>query len=203
MEDELLSPEQSLAIIRSQQAEVARRVDLDLRLIYSMWGGAWFLGFGLLWLEATDRLSASPAALNVVFLLLLSAAGTVTAVLTTRAVSGIGGPNTRAGTLYGLSWLVGLGGFGLLLAPFARAGADAELMALLSSTIAVFIVGLLYCAGAAVWREPAQFRLGLWIIASDVVASWVGLPGHYLVLSLAGGGGLLAAAVVTSLRRGW
>lgn len=199
MAEELLSPEQCLTIIERQQADVARRVDVNSGLLYALWGLAWLIGFGLYWLEATGRLTVDKAVLDVVFFVLLAGAGVTTSVVTTRAVSGIGGPGSLAGAYYGLSWIFGLGAFSLLMGAFTRAGADAELMSLLSSSIAVLVVGLLYCAGAAIWRSQAQFRLGAWILVVVVVAAWLGLPEHYLVLSLAGGGGLLAAAGLSSL----
>lgn len=73
--------------------------------------------------------------------------------------------------------------------------------ALLGPALSLLVVGLLYLGGGAVWRDRMQYGLGVWILAIDAVSVFAGVPGNYLLLSLAGGGGFLAAAAWFAVRR--
>ena len=72
---------------------------------------------------------------------------------------------------------------------------------MLWTTLPPLLVGVLYMMGAAVWQDRAGFGLGAWILAITCLAALAGLPGVYLVMSLAGGGGFLAAAMWFQVRR--
>jgi hypothetical protein len=61
-------------------------------------------------------------------------------------------------------------------------------------------VGLLYLAGGILWRSTAMYVLGGWIALVGAAATLAGLPGSYLLMALAGGGGMLAAAAVEAVR---
>ena len=74
-------------------------------------------------------------------------------------------------------------------------------MALLWPALSGLITGLLYVGGGAAWDDPSQFGVGAWILVTTGAGCLLGLPGLYLVMGLAGGGGLLAAAAWFHLRR--
>jgi hypothetical protein len=100
--------------------------------------------------------------------------------------------------MYGWSWTLGFGGIVALAAALARAGAGPQVIQTVMTIASPMLVGVLYMAGAAIWRDRTQFVLGAWICVVTIVAALVGLPLMLAVMALAGGGGMLAAAVVVS-----
>ncbi|MGI8535646.1 MAG: hypothetical protein ACR2K2_03940 [Mycobacteriales bacterium] len=58
-----------------------------------------------------------------------------------------------------------------------------------------------YMMAGAMWQDRHGFGLGAWILISTCLGALAGLPGAYLVMSLAGGGGFLLAALWSAARR--
>ena len=52
------------------------------------------------------------------------------------------------------------------------------------------------------WPGSGQYALGVWILLSSALSVLVGYPANFLVLALAGGGGLVVMAVVARARSG-
>ena len=46
--------------------------------------------------------------------------------------------------------------------------------------------------GGALWGSWVMYGVGLWTLLGAAASVYAGVPGNYLVLSLAGGGGFLA-----------
>ncbi len=63
------------------------------------------------------------------------------------------------------------------------------------------LVGVLFLAGATLHRDRVQYGLGAWMLLTGAGSVFAGVPGNFAVLSLAGGGGLLAAAGYFTLQR--
>jgi hypothetical protein len=103
--------------------------------------------------------------------------------------------------MYGWAWFLSFAAMSLTLAGLARAGANPEVMALASNSLSCLIVGIMYLTGAAMWQETRLYVLGVWILLVAGVATVVGLPGLYLVMALAGGGGFLLLALVEQALR--
>ncbi|GAA2720927.1 hypothetical protein [Cellulomonas aerilata] len=202
-DDPPLDPAGSAALIAAQRARVAAETDVDGRLLFGVWGAAWLLGFGALWAVAGDRpaLGWSPAAAGVLFAGLLVAAMVVTSVHVARRTSGVHGTSSLQGAMYGWAWFLGFVAVFALASGLTRAGAGAGVVQVAMTLVPPLLVGVLYMAGAAIWRDRAQFALGAWILVVTIVASFVGTPGMLAVMSLAGGGGMLAAAVAEAVRR--
>ncbi len=195
-----LGTEEALAIIADQRAAAAR-TQPSAPLLFGVWGTAWVLGYGLLWLSVgEDELWAAWAA--VVAGLAIVAAMVVTAWHSVTRTHGIRGRSAQQGAMYGWGWFLGFLGQGVTVAALADAGASREVVGLAANAIASLVVGLLYIAGGLMWRATAMYALGAWILLAGAASAFAGIPGSYAVLALAGGGGMLVAALVTRVRDG-
>ena len=194
-----LSPAESLALIEQQQGRVARTLGPSAVLLYGTWGAAWFLGFAVLYLAYRGALPLVVGGL--VFAGLLLAAIVVTGVHIARTTRGVRGVSSEVGAMYGWGWLLGFVCVGAIITGLVRVGITEEQSALLNPALSLLVVGLLYLGGGALWRDRVQYGLGVWILATDAVSVFAGVPGNYLVLSIAGGGGFLLAAAWFAVRR--
>lgn len=189
-----LSAAESLAVIEQQRAQVGRELDIDPVVLYTTWGLAWALGFGTLALTATGLIPAPPWVAGVVFAALLVAAMVITGVHIARATRGVRGIAAEVGTMYGWSWALSFGALGAINGGLIRLGLTDNQIAILWPATSLLIVGVLYLAGGALWRDRVQFGLGMWILLTDAVSVFAGVPGNSVVLAVAGGGGFLVAA---------
>ncbi|UJP40504.1 hypothetical protein [Cellulomonas palmilytica] len=203
MDDDTSAPlgtEEALAIIADQRAAAAR-TQPSAPLLFGVWGTAWVLGYGLLWLSVGDD-DTWAAWAAVVAGAVIVAAMVVTAVHCIRRTHGIRGRSAEQGAMYGWSWFLGFLGQGVIVAALANAGASREVVGLAANAIAALVVGLLYIAGGLMWRAIAMYALGAWILLAGAAGAFAGIPDSYAVLALAGGGGMLVAALVTRVRDG-
>ncbi|WNB85676.1 hypothetical protein [Cellulomonas sp. ATA003] len=198
-----LDPATSAAVIAAQRARVLDETDVDGRLLFGVWGVAWLLGYGAMYLVAGDAplLDWSPAAAGGIFAGLLLSAALVTAVHIARRTSGVHGESAERGAMYGWAWFGGFAGVFALAVALNRAGADPVVVETAMSIVSPLVVGVLYVAGAAIWRDRAQFALGAWILVVTIAAALVGMPHLLAVMALAGGGGMLVGAAVEGVRR--
>lgn len=196
-------PAASAALIAEQRARVEAATDVDGRLLFATWGIAWLLGFGLLWAVGLDEpvVAMSRGAALAVFFGLLIAAMVVTAVHLARQTTGVRGTSAVQGAMYGWSWFLGFAVIAALSRALAVAGASSEVVTITTTIVPALLVGSLYMAGGAIWADRTQFVLGAWICLAATLAAVVGLPHLLLVMALAGGGGMLATAVVVHVLR--
>jgi len=188
----------ALAIIAAQRA----RAD-DTRpsgpLLFGIWGAAWLLGYGALWLTTRD--DGSPSALAVTVAI---TAGVVALVVTIVHVMhrtrGIAGASAREGALYGVAWPIAFLAQSMIVGGLSQAGASGEVISLAANAIAALVVGLLYIAGGLLWDATSMYVLGAWMALTGAAAALTGFPDSYLVMALAGGGGLLVGALVETVR---
>jgi len=189
----------SLRLIREQQDRARAALEPDGRALYAAWGIAWLAGYLVLWGSSRSRVEPEAWAYWV-FAGALAAAVVFTMVHTMTRSAGVRGASARTGAMYGWSWLLGFLAFSVFLGGLARAGADGEIMGLASNGGASLVVGLLYLGGATAFGDRNLFVLGTWILLVAGAATLVGLPGTYLVMALAGGGGFVVMAAVEHLR---
>lgn len=205
MDDEALSPEASLALIDEQRDEAHRRLDIDPSIFLVPWGVAWLVGYGLLFLRfgPDERVLVSmPEWVPIASLFtLLAGAGITSGIAAHRAIRGIAGESAERGTMYGWSWALAFCGFGVIGSRFEEYLPDPQ-FGLLMGSLPVLITAILYMSGGAVWRDRQQFGFGVWLSAINAAGVLAGPGWHSLVISLLGGGGMLAsAAYQRSLRR--
>ncbi len=202
-DDQPLDPAASAALIAAQRARVQAETDVDGRLLFGVWGVAWLLGFGAMYGVAGDRpaLDWSPEVASAVFAGLLLTAAVVTAVHIARRTSGVHGDSAAQGAMYGWSWFLGFAGIFALSAALVNAGAEPVVVETAMTVASPLVVGVLYMAGAAIWRDRTQFALGVWIVVVTIGAAFAGMPAMLAVMALAGGGGMLVGAVAVDVRR--
>lgn len=196
-----LDPAASLRMIRESQERARSGTEPDARLLYLVWGLAWSVGYTVLWSSARSGGSTPAGAAFAVFFTLLGAAAAITIVHSVRRSGGTRGPSARTGAMYGWSWTLGFVAYPFVVSGIARAGASEEVIALVANALACVVVGLLYLAGGAAFCDTGLYVLGLWILLVGGVSTVAGVPGSYLVLATAGGGGFLVMTVVAHALR--
>ncbi|MBD7917891.1 hypothetical protein H9657_06320 [Cellulomonas sp. Sa3CUA2] len=194
-------PRSGLAIVAAQRRKV-RDSDVDDRLLFGVWGVAWLVGYAAQWWTATTSPTRTATGQGgLVFAAVAVAALVVTLVHVARATHGVAGTSKQVGMMYGWAWTIGFVGQGLLVAGVVGAGGNPEVIAIVANGAACLVVGLLYMAGGALWQQLSLYLIGAWMIATAAAASLVTMPTGYLVMALAGGGGMLVAAVLAALHR--
>ena len=204
-----LGPAELLALAEHQRARTSAALEIDGRLLFGAWGLAWLLGFGLFWLTTPYREGAPPLAVpmgvaGAVFAGLLLAAAVVTTAHIMRRSRGVRGPSSRQGAMYGWAWMLGFVAVTCMNSGVLQIVGDdlaTEVAALLWPAASGLVVGLLYCAGGALWDDPLQFGLGAWLLATTSLGVLGGVTALYLTMALAGGGGFLVAAALLAARQ--
>lgn len=181
----------ALAIIEREQARTGARLTPNLALFYGVWGAAWLTAGVLYFVRQLERLDGGTTA--VVSVAVGVVAMVVSIVTSVRSSRGVRGASELRGTLYGMSWTIAMIGMGLLVSASAAAMPE-ELRGTLIPALFVFLVGVLYLAGGAVWSDRLQYGLGVWIATVAVGSVFAGQPANSLVLGIGGGGAFLAVA---------
>lgn len=198
--DAPLTAEEALALAGRQQQRMDAVHLRPVMLILIAWGIAWGVGFLAVWLSRADSPVIAPGAAWAVFGSLLIAAVVVSAVAGGRIGRGVrGGDGGFVGGVYGFSWAVAPVAITAMGVAFARAGAEPAVLDLFYPAAYSLVVGMLYIVGAALFRAVPMLFLGGWILLVGTVAPFFGTPTHYLVMSIAAGGGFLAGAVAMAI----
>jgi len=200
--DEPLDPAAMLALSRQQQAKVNTTYAKPMVAMLASWAIAWGVGFLVLWSGIPENNSPvfvpQPAA-TIIFALLIVAASVTCAVLGIRMNRGIRGSSNYAGAVYGMTWSIASFGAAAIGVALLRAGMSSELAGLFFPAIYSLVVGIIYLAGAAIWRDKGQLILGIWIIAVGSIAPFFGYPGNFLLMSILGGGGFAVGAIAIAV----
>lgn len=191
-------PARLLAMVDEERRRAQRAIDPDPRLIFGVWGAAWLLGLLAMWTAAEGRMSFLVA--GPVFGVLIAGAIVVTIVHTARRTAGVRGVSSQTGARYGWAWFLAFVALFAIMNGVMRIGVPDEVVGLLWTVLSGLIVGVLYLAGGALWQDPLQYRLGVWILVSSAIGALAGYPGVYLVMAVGGGGGFLVAAAWYALR---
>lgn len=196
--DEAPELRDALALIAAQRARVQGTRPSGV-VLFGVWGAAWFLGYGALWLTSRD--DGGPSVLAAVVAITVGVVAlVVTIVHVSRRTRGIAGASARQGMLYGFAWPIGFLAQSMIVGGLGRAGASDEVTALAANAIAALVVGLLYIAGGLLWNATSMYVIGAWMALTGAAAALTGVPGSYLVMALAGGGGMLVAALTEAVR---
>lgn len=161
-----------------------------------LWGAVWLLGFGAFFFSTWNgrRLPAWAAAL--VMVVLGATAASASFVQLVRQSHGLRGPSTSVAARYGWAWAIGL----FAVTVFDLGLEHQHLPASLQPASFLVVAGLLYLASGVVFGDKVTFALGAWTLVVAAASTFAGVPGNFAVLSLAGGGGLLAAGAVLRSR---
>lgn len=197
------SPAETLRVIEQQRAAAVRQLKPHPLMFHGPWGTAWLLGFGLLFLRfGPDGRVFVPmpewVPLVSLFVLLLGAA-VVSGVWTGRTFRHVHGRSSVQGTMYGFAWAIAFTAMGVTISRFSGLLADPQ-VGLLWATVAVGLTGALHMAGGAIWEDRKLFTLGAWITIVNVVGTVLGPGWQALIISLAGGGVMLALGFASWIR---
>lgn len=197
-----LAAAESLALIEAQRRLVEQQTEPDARLLYGVWGVALLIGeaafFFATWRDSPIGISRPVA--GVTLFVMLASAMVITGIHTGRRVAGVRGNSARQGMFYGWTWMVGFIALSAIISGVARAGVDDHIIGLLWAAGSGLVIGLLYMAGGALWLDRTQFTLGAWFALVSGAGAVAGLPWIYLLLSVAGGGGMLVTAAALAAR---
>jgi hypothetical protein len=202
-ENETMDPAAAATLIRQTQTHSVHALKVRTPPLYAVWGTAWLLGLGGMWLSVRDQQpyhgpsGTATATLGV----LLFAAAAVTAIIVVRAAKGVGGASAMQGQIYGLSWPIGFASLFAIQGALARQDASDEVLGVLGAAGPILVTALIYLVGAAIWREWSMFYLGAWLALVAGAGAWTGPVNLLLVGAIAGGGGFLVAAVLSHRRQ--
>jgi hypothetical protein len=192
-----------LELVRAQQDQVNRRMAAQVPPILLVWGIAWTVGFGLLWLiDGAKPALAVPLPVAVIaFIVLMAGALVATGILGGRSGRGIRSTADAAftGTVYGATWTVGFVAIFVFGTALLRNGMPPELTNIYYPTASTLFVGIMYIIAGGIWRAWGAIGMGAWIVLVALVAPYFGYPTHYLVFAVAGGGVFLVGALVAWL----
>jgi hypothetical protein len=194
-----VSAAESLRMITNQQAVAQQSLEPDPRLIFWPWGIAWLIGFSLLFLRygphGQVRLDMPDWLPLTILYFLMIIAFLISGSAGARARRHVRGDSSAKGMMYGLSWFLGFASLGVILGRMSPLLPD-EQRGLLWAASSIALVGVLYMAGAAIWKAPEMFVLGVWVTLSNIGGVIAGPGWHSLVSAIAGGGGLIVAGFV-------
>lgn len=178
--------------------------EVDNRSAYACFGLAYVLGHGSAAVSRGDNpLLDLPGWLPMTLLGIGLAAGTVQATRAAlRAQRGATGPEALTGQLLGAAWVSAFAALFLTITGLAAAIDHPDIQTLLWPTGSAFVVGLLYIAEGAARRNPLHYGLGTWLALTSTAALLLGNPAFYWVLTLAGGGAYVLAALLERRRLG-
>ncbi|HTN87096.1 MAG TPA: ABC transporter permease [Sorangium sp.] len=176
--------------------------EVDNRATYISFGLAYVLGHGAAALsKGASPLLDLPGWVPTVLLGSGLAVGTVHATIAaTRAQRGASRSDALSGKLLGASWVSAFTALFLAVTGLAYTLDLPDLQTMLWPTGSGLIVGLIYLAEGAVRRNLLHYGLGTWLALISTAALFLGTPGLFWVLAIAGGGGYAVASVLEPRR---
>lgn len=204
-DDGPLSAAASAELIERERRSVGRRLGVNSAPIFAVWGVTFLVGWGACYLAAPGgpRVLAVAAAVPIVVVLYVVAIA-VPIVLGARAGRGVRGPSRLTGAMYGWAWTLGFLALAAINTGLIRQGLAPATISMLWTGTAQLVFGMMYLAGGMLWRDLVQYALGVWMLIVAAGGVFAGMPGDFLVLALAGGGGFLlfsGISLVTGGRR--
>jgi uncharacterized membrane protein SirB2 len=191
------------AVIMWEARERARHeLTVNRPAIFVSWALVYLLGYGVVWLSVRgQRPFHAPAgwALALLALLAVAALG-VTAQLTDRATSGVGGVSAQRRRIYWLSLAVGLLGVYVMQPALRHVGASHGVISVFTASSPLLVAGVVLVAGTAAWLNWYAFGLGIWLIAVAAFSGFAGPAGVWAVDALAVGVPFLAMAAIALAR---
>ncbi|WSE35416.1 hypothetical protein VSH64_45745 [Amycolatopsis rhabdoformis] len=194
---------ESLNLIARQNERTRRELGAGPARLLGVWAFTWLVGWGLVFFS--NDFHARPLmpgwVAGIVVAVLFVAAIAYSAYYGSRISRGIRGPSRRTGAMYGWAWMIAYAGLALVNVRVMQTGRlDPHTISLLWSGTSLLLTGVLYLTAGMLWQDKLQYGFGVWIIVCGGASVFAGVPGNFLVLSLAGGGGFLVASLVYFVR---
>jgi hypothetical protein len=198
-----LHPERLLALIDDETRGMKRALAVQVPVYYFVWGGAWLIGYLLLWSAWPGSTSpvAVPGWLAIpAFAVLMLGAALTSAVVGIRSNRGIKGVSDFVGTVYGLSWPILGGTVAAIGYALVRAGISDDAAAIYYTSAYALLVAAMYLAGTLVWHSPDQLVIALVMAVAAAVTGFFGAPANMLAMALIAGPALLIGGVIALVR---
>jgi hypothetical protein len=195
-DEDTMDPSAAAELLRQSAHHARARMTANFPLIYAVWGVAWLVGCGAMWLSVLGQHPFRGAAgwAAAVLGVGLAAAGTVTAISAARATKGIGGVSTRQGAVFGAAWPAGFASLFVIIGAVWHFGAGPKVTGILGATGPLLLVGLIYLLTSAMWLDWVMFGMGMWLLLVAAAGAWAGPVGSLLTDAVAGGGAFLLTA---------
>ena len=182
-----------------------KRTQMDLttasRATYLAWGIAWLIGFGVLWISGRSTSGEPSTWAFTLFGTFFVAAWVVSAFIGVREGRSTQGASSISGAIYGWAWFLSFAAGLFMVTWFCKTYDIApSLSGVLYISVSALLVGALYIAGAAIWQNRSMLVIGTWMLVLCVCGIIVGVPTGYLVMALAGGGGMLISFIEETWR---
>jgi len=194
-------PEEALAVVDAQRSTYLKRHEIKAAPLLTAWGLAWLVGYAALALYREPDYDM-PRVPYLFFCGCLAAALLFTFAYIIPKARGVRGRSSREGTYCGLAWALGmplgaviLSRLNAYLATVDTSQAN-EVASVVSNAVPCLVVGVIFLMSAALWDEVMGV-LGGWILLVTLVVTIAGMPWAWWIMSVAGGGGMLVAAVVS------
>lgn len=198
-----MDPASAAVIIEAAREHVQRELTINRSAILATWSIVYLLGYGVVWLSVKGQQPfRAPAGWALALLVALAALALgVTAQLTERATSGVGGMSSQRRRIYALSLVVGLLGVYVMEAALSSAGASQRVLSVYGASAPLLVAGVILVAGTAAWLSWYMFGLGAWLIAVAATSGFAGPAGVWAVDALAVGMPMLLLAAIQLRRR--
>jgi len=199
-----LRPEDMLALIEGETRGVKRAFTAQVPVYYFVWGGAWLVGYLLLWSawEGTTSPVRTPLWIAApVFGALILGAAVPSAIVGVRSNRGIRGVSDFVGTVYGLSWPIlgtAIACVGIAMQRVAEASSGA--IAIYYTSAYALLAGAMYLAGAMIWRSIDQLVIAIVMIVAAAGTGFFGAPGNMLAMALTVGPTLIVGGIISMAR---
>jgi hypothetical protein len=192
----------TIALPATANFAATRTGEVDNRAAYVSFGLAYLLGHGTTAIShGPDPLVALPGWLPSTLLGGGLVAGTVfAAIAAAQGQRGADKAGMLFGKLLGLSWISGFAALFLAITGLTAVVDAPDLQTMLWPTGSGLVVGLLYLGEGVVRRNVVHYCLGTWLALVSTLALSLGTPGLFWMLTIAGGGGYVVAAVLEHRR---
>jgi hypothetical protein len=199
-----MDPQHAAAIMQEARARAERELNVRHPVIFASWALVYLLGYGVVWLSVRGQHPyRAPAgwALALLALLAVMALG-VTAMVTDRATSGVGGASALKRRIYWLSIAIGLLGLYIMEAALRYNAVSRAVLGVVTASAPLLVAGVVLVAGTAAWLNWYAFGLGVWLIAVAAFSGFAGPVAVWAVDALAVGIPFLLMAAIR-IGRSW
>lgn len=187
------------ATIREMHERARHELTINRPAIFAAWSLVYLIGYGAAWLSVRGQHPYHALATWALALLILLAlmALAITAQVTERAASGVGGASALRRRSYSLALGTGLLGVWIMQAALRHADASQGTIGVFTASSPLLVAGVILVAGTAARLHWPTFGLGVWLIAVAAFSGFVGPAGTWGVDALAVGLPLLLIAAIT------
>lgn len=194
--DEPLDTASALKLYSQQRARTVGLLRRPGQISTAVWGLAWLIAYGTLWLGSDAEGYPLPWAF-VGFGLSLAIAIAVASIADAKSARTTSGRTARLSKWFwlgvSLSWMVGMVGLSLVVVRYPMPPAA---VATLYNLLALLLLGSQSTAAGAIFADRASYLQGIVAFVLALVVVIVGVPAGYLLMALVGGGGMLAIAII-------